>query len=172
MTTSTEAAGPAPVTIRPARYDDLPAAADMKALAWRESYVALLPSEPIEAQWDRIPGTIAAWTDALGRGETLWLALDRDGIVGLTHAFVCPGATAPNPLEVGLLYVLDRAKGRGVGSRLLATAIGDSPAHLWVLENNDAAIGFYRRAGFEPDGARSEVPPSFAGVQQIRLVRR
>ena len=43
---------------------------------------------------------------------------------------------------------------------------GDSA--LWVLEGNDAAMAFYRRHGYEPDGARA---PHRTGVEQLRMTR-
>ena len=33
-----------------------------------------------------------------------------------------------------------------------------SPVTLWVLENNDPAIGFYEHYGFRMDGAQKSAP--------------
>lgn len=163
--------GPPRPVIRPATSADLTELADVRALAWRESYAGLLPDAVIEAQVDRKPQVIGLWERALERDESIWLALVEDHLVGYAHAAAAP-AQAPAPLELVGLYLLRRAQGLGLGRALVHTAVGDAPCLVWVLENNEPAIGFYRAAGFEPDGARQEVAPVFEGIQQIRMVRR
>lgn len=51
------------------------------------------------------------------------------------------------------LNVAGRWHGEGVAQALMEEAVGDSNAYLWVLRGNDRAIGFYRKLGFELDGA-------------------
>jgi ribosomal protein S18 acetylase RimI-like enzyme len=40
---------------------------------------------------------------------------------------------------------------------------------LWVLRQNERAIGFYRRVGYEFDGAEKTVPFGDASLREIRL---
>ncbi len=158
-------------TIRPATPDDLGALAQVRATAWREAYTGLLPEAVIAAQWERIPRAIELWQRALDAGETVWLGLLDGEIVGYAHASVDSSPQAPVPLELVGLYLLRRAQGLGLGKALVRTAVGDAACHLWVVESNEQAIGFYRSVGFELDGARQEVAPVFEGVLQARMVR-
>lgn len=41
---------------------------------------------------------------------------------------------------------------------------------LWVLDENPRAIAFYRRNGFEPDGAEKN-DRDYGDIREIRLVR-
>ena len=62
------------------------------------------------------------------------------------------------------MYVAPRARGAGVGERLVravfeeAAARGRSRVVLEVTEGNDPAIGLYRRMGFDFDGTRHPFP--------------
>lgn len=61
--------------------------------------------------------------------------------------------------EVASLYVDPTAWQAGTGDRLLRAGLdqlhldGCSTAFLWVAEENERAVRFYRRRGFVPDGA-------------------
>lgn len=69
-------------------------------------------------------------------------------VVGFMH---CTKEEAYN--ELGGLYLLDKAKGAGVGRRLmeefLAWADKGKPCQLEVFATNEKAIGFYTKYGFK-----------------------
>jgi ribosomal protein S18 acetylase RimI-like enzyme len=90
---------------------------------------------------------------------------DRGGLGGGTD-----GADVEQ--ELGVLYVDARWRGSEVATRLADAAIGDASACLWVLEDNPRAQGFYRKIGFEPDGAVEDLPADWNGAREIRMVRR
>ena len=73
------------------------------------------------------------------------------------------------PLELYAINVLRRAHGTGLADELMAHAIGDRPAYLWVLDRNDRAIAFYRRHGFTDEGGRKLEHD--AGVVEVRMAR-
>ncbi len=51
--------------------------------------------------------------------------------------------------KVEMLFVASNARGRGIGKRLLAHAVARQGARLVdVNEQNEQALGFYRRQGF------------------------
>ena len=52
---------------------------------------------------------------------------------------------------------------------LLAVAVGDRAAYLWVLDGNARATAFYRRHGFADEGGRKPEPDT--GVVEIRMAR-
>ena len=74
------------------------------------------------------------------------------------------GLAAFSPGWLGALHVVPTAWGRGIGSRLHDAAIerrrtaGDEAMHLWVLEENFHARGFYERRGWRPDGETRVTP--------------
>jgi ribosomal protein S18 acetylase RimI-like enzyme len=65
--------------------------------------------------------------------------------------------------------VLARGYGTGVAQALMAEAIGDRAAYLWVVEGNDRAIAFYRKHGFDLDGVRDHLPET--GTPEVRMSR-
>ena len=59
--------------------------------------------------------------------------------------------------EIAELYVDPFFEGQGIGSVLMAEALRRIlRPRLWVLEKNDAAVGFYRRQGFVFSGVREQ----------------
>lgn len=67
---------------------------------------------------------------------------------------------------------------RGLGTQLHSAAIerlrslGFTSAMLWVLDGNEAAIGFYRRNGWAPDGTRRvDQGSGDVDLAELRLVR-
>jgi ribosomal protein S18 acetylase RimI-like enzyme len=66
--------------------------------------------------------------------------------------------------------VLQSHQGLGLGRKLLEAALGDGPASLWVAAQNERAIAFYRRFGFQPDGAEDAIA-EWENLKTIRMVR-
>ena len=100
----------------------------------------------------------------------VWVAIDGERIIGWAESGRPRAADAPRDLELHGLYVLDEYHGTGAGQALLDAAIGDRPALVWALGGAPTrALAFYRRNGFEPDGA--QVPFQHWNVPAIRLVR-
>jgi len=70
----------------------------------------------------------------------------------------------------GVARPLRARHGIGNGQALLDATLGDSPAALWVAKNIPRAEAFYRRNGFELNGAEAIDPatPLFIGVRMVR----
>lgn len=90
------------------------------------------------------------------RNPGLFLVAERDGeIVGTVM-----GADDGRRGWVYHLAVEPRLQGRGIGRRLMAevearlAARGVPKVNLHVAEGNERVVGFYRRLGYEPGGAR------------------
>jgi hypothetical protein len=49
--------------------------------------------------------------------------------------------------------------------------LGDSPASLWIANDNPRARAFYERNRFEPDGVTKLGPLAGTQVLEARLVR-
>ncbi len=56
-----------------------------------------------------------------------------------------------------------------MATRLLEAVLPSTSAHLWVLRGNDRAIAFYRKVGFDLDGAAKHDPR--LGAEELRMVR-
>ena len=118
---------------------------------------------------DRGAAAVARADRAALRRVDWWVARDDDGIVGMATAGPGRDDDAPAALELYAINVLRRAHGTGLADDLMAVAVGDRAAYLWVLEGNDRALAFYRRHGFVDEGGRKPEPDT--GVVEIRMAR-
>jgi ribosomal protein S18 acetylase RimI-like enzyme len=116
-------------------------------------------------------------------GEQMWRARSRSAvfaawegeqIVGLATG-LRPGQIDNPGWELVGMWVAPDRRGNGI-ARNLVTAVcehartcGAAQISLWVVEDNDRAIGLYRRLGFLPTGARQLVRPEESGRCEIQL---
>ncbi|WBL19579.1 GNAT family N-acetyltransferase [Citricoccus sp. NR2] len=180
--------------VRAADPADLPAVLAMKLASWREAYGELRDAEFFDRAEATLEQQVEHWAGLQHRGTGIWLAEDlTDRVVGM--ASLDPGETgelgepgAPGPAQLTTLYVLAEAQGTGVADALLRAALNhaapsltpdpaipDPPLPdvvLTVLENNPRAIAFYTRHGFEQVGEPIEMTGPWAGLREIRMVRR
>jgi ribosomal protein S18 acetylase RimI-like enzyme len=161
---------PVPWTIARLRLEDAEEAGTVHVQVWQEAYAGLMPDDYLAAL-----DPVAAGEHRRDRilhpapGAREWVARDEQGIVGMAASGPGRDDDAPVDLELYAINLLRRAHGRGLADELLAQAIGDRPAYLWVLEGNDRAIAFYRRHGFFDDGGRKPEPAT--GLAEIRMAR-
>jgi GNAT superfamily N-acetyltransferase len=158
--------------IRPAGVDDAEAGAWCHLLCWQEAYGDLVDPAKLAERTKNMDRRIERWRTAAEEGMPRWIALNpdpdaplRERVVGL----VAIGAGGEDPVELEAIYTRKAWWGTGLGSRLLEVAVGNRPARLWVLENNERAKAFYRRKGFTEDG--TVAPEPFFGVPEIRMIR-
>lgn len=165
------------IAIREAVGADAEGLGRMHWASWREAYAPLLPDD----YWTEEAGRarIEGWRRNLAKpypGSTVMVAV-RDGeVVG--HASAGPSrpngtaGAAVRERELWSAYVLASEYGTGLASRLLEAVLpAGTPAELWVFEANPRAIAFYRKHGFEPDGARHVFGPELNHQPEIRMVR-
>jgi len=166
------------VLIRDVVPEDTEALGRMHHASWVEAYSPLFPAE---FWYTYLPETrVEQYRRSLANprpGTRLVVADDEGEIVG--HGWT---GTARNGVEdrypavrereLYSIYVLAARYGSGLGQRLLDAVLDrDEPAQLWVFENNPRAVAFYRRNGFEPDGARHVFGPELGSQPEIRMVR-
>jgi len=158
-----------PWTIARPTLDDLDEMGRVHVQVWREAYAGLLPDDYLAALDPTFGPT--RWRERFGTSEWVswWLARDEDGIAGMATSGPARDEDAPVALELYAINVLRRAHGTGLADDLMARAIGDRPAYLWVLDGNDRAIAFYRRHGFVDEGGRKPEPGT--GVVELRMAR-
>jgi ribosomal protein S18 acetylase RimI-like enzyme len=158
-----------PWTISRPTLDDLDEMGRVHVQVWQEAYEGLMPADYLSGlDPTRAP---VSWRARMCDDSevTWWIARDEEGIVGMTTSGPPRDDDAPTPLELYAINVLSRAHGSGLADALLARAIGDEPAYLWVLDGNERAIAYYRKRGFVDEGGRKPEPDT--GVTEIRMAR-
>lgn len=167
--------GPGRFVVKRASNDDLPEAAAVQAVCFREIGAGVVPDEILaDVTGPRtVHSTIEQWADLLEDGAEIWILEDRLDMrtVGVVMAKVSNSPDAPTPWEVATMHVLPEARTCGASDELLTRAIGDKPAFMWVFRDNARAISFYRRHGFEVDPSEDARDDSLGGIELQRLVR-
>lgn len=150
--------------IRQAAVGDLPALARIAVAAGVDTVGA-----------DRLA---EAWGEQAQRGGYFWAVVDTyapaasDGSpawVGVAHACPRRDSDVTVLLELAEFHLLETTRGSGIDARLLEISIGDAPAYVWVVAEDEEQVSFLSGQGFVPDGA--ERPREADGNRQIRLVR-
>jgi len=154
--------------IRRATPDDADSIGRVHALSWRETYGRFV-ADPANDSWFDVARRIDMWRSNLGDGTfTTAVAVDETGTIGFAAVQTTTEHDAVRPEELTMLYVLARAHGSGAGQALLEAVLADRPASLWVAADGGRAQAFYRRNGFEPDGATSSFGPISTTVRLVR----
>lgn len=171
------------MTLRPARSGDAAAVADIRIAGW-QIYAGLLDAAYVTGE---------EFARGARAGAATWLAeVDDQGrspagattfvheTEGCVDGWVSFGPDREDPArgEVWGLYLAPAAWGSGVAGRLLGAASdalrdqGFTTLVLWCLEGNDRALRFYRREGWQLDGARQtgDFGPAGSAVElRLRL---
>lgn len=157
---------------RQATPDDADALVRMHTAVHEECYGHQLPARFFEDRRATIDLRVERRRPYLASAEPRIIALDEnDEIVGFADAGPGRDEDRPGQLELYSFYTFRRTYGSGLGSALLAAAIGTSPAYLWVLEDNPRARAFYAKHGFRPDGERKLLPAEWSALPEMRLAR-
>ncbi|BCW66537.1 N-acetyltransferase [Arthrobacter sp. NicSoilB4] len=163
-----------PFTLREPELPDAPLIAELHVATWREAYSQLLPEEFFTEE--HVQGRHQMWNRVLGNPRKQWcirIAESNGRIIGFAVAgpsFNPEGQPVPRERQLFSLYVAAAHYGTGAGQALLDATAGDGPAMLWVAKENPRAVAFYRRNGFEFDGAE-QTDPGAARIVDARMVR-
>jgi GNAT superfamily N-acetyltransferase len=156
------------VRVRAASASDVTAIAEFQTTCWSDAYRGVVP----QAYLDRVgvADRERRWSERLDSG-TRRIALAETGasVVGVVSWGLADVEDAP-ALELMSLYVAVDHRGTGLATRLIHRAVGGSPAHLWVFEDNPRAKRFYAKQGFRFDGHRRV--DSDTELWEQRFVRR
>lgn len=125
--------------------ENLPAAAEVHSIAWRESHRAFC--SPGFVSLHSPERQMEYLRQKLENGSKIYMLVESGpvGIVSVTGSLIED------------LYVLPERQNRGYGTKLLRFAIEKCPdaPTLWILENNQNAARLYRRMGFVETGRRN-----------------
>lgn len=169
------------MTVRQASPDD---AADIGAVhvrSWQSAYRGLMPQDYL----DRLDPADRAerWRQTLrdmdwSRGGILVIA---DGVEIVDFAGFGPTCDADDdPAQVGeiaAIYLLPEVRGKGLGRRLMGsalenlTAAGYVQAALWVLDSNVRARRFYSHGGWVEDGTVKQDDSRGFSITEVRYRR-
>jgi len=154
--------------VRAVAASDVTAIADFQTRCWREAYRGVVS----QAYLDRVDvaDRERRWSERLASGtRRIVLAEIGATVVGVVNWGLADVDDVP-ALELMSLYVDADHRGTGLAGKLIHRAVGTSPAHLWVFEDNPRAKGFYAKQGFRFDG-HGKVD-SDTGLWEQRFVRR
>lgn len=158
--------------IRPAAESDAEAIGRVHFHAWQETYTGLLPGEIMSRLSEERSMDIFRREGC----RNIFVAVLEGETVGFCGYGPWRGeASSPAPGEVVGLYVLQKAQRRGIGARLLYTALdtlhsqGHTAAALWVLDSNTRAMEFYRARGFRDTGITQGSGPLLERKMEILL---
>ena len=132
--------------IRLAKPEDALGIRKAQKASWLDTYAHVIPKKVIQKK-------IVMTKDFVGRmrkgikdkNSHNWVALEGGKIIGFCH-------TQKSPIpEIKAIYLLKKAWGTGVGHRLMDRAVKwlePNDMIVWVEENNERAIKFYKKYGF------------------------
>jgi GNAT superfamily N-acetyltransferase len=160
----------------PQEGDEL-ALAPMHIKAWKETYVVPesgLTEESIDKMLAHLLEDTSYRRNTINKSLTnpdtvlYRVVKNSEGeIVGFIH-----GSKNEQFNELDSIYLLNEAKGSGVGGRLMKDflnwADSEKPCRLEAFAFNGSAIGFYVRYGFEQTDA---VLPLFRGLPVVEMIR-
>jgi ribosomal protein S18 acetylase RimI-like enzyme len=154
----------AETTIRPCVLGDEAALALVGQATFLETFAGILDGKDIVVHCTHAH-SVEVYRKWLSDSNcALWLVETSPGSAPVGYMIVAP-PDLPLPdtagdLELKRIYLLGKFQGRGLGKRLVSTAITHSISArarrllLGVYAHNEPAIGFYKHLGFKKLGAR------------------
>ncbi|HVK22865.1 MAG TPA: GNAT family N-acetyltransferase [Actinokineospora sp.] len=175
----------AEATVRPAVPADVPEIARIQVTTWQTGYANLLPPDVL-ASLD-VDAAAVQWRQTIEQGPArLLVATEGPWVVGFCSSGASPESesAAANDVPVpdaqtvaliGTLLVEPRWGRRGHGGRLLAAAAkaaaeaGSTRGICWIPESDKASVGFFRQAGWSPDGVVRTLDAGGKPLREVRL---
>lgn len=161
------------VVIRPHVIEDVEAVAQVHVETWRETYRGLMPDELLDSP-DMMDNRRRMWTSLVtpdNHPDHISAIADQDGvIVGIALSGPSEEDDRPGDRHLYVLYAYAAVHGSGIGQQLLDAVVSPGErTSLWVADPNPRAQAFYRRNGFDFDGAVET--DEYDGVRELRMVR-
>lgn len=151
--------------LRTAIQSDVSEIAQIHVSSWNSAFKMLMPEGYINCF--TVSSRVKEWQGVIKTNtESVVVALREGKIVGFMSYFINPDNA--KIIELSKLYLCPSIYGQKLGSKLLthleqqSRSLGKKTIRLYVLDNNEAAIQFYLKHGFEFTG--SFVSEEFEGV--------
>jgi ribosomal protein S18 acetylase RimI-like enzyme len=166
------------MNIRPALLSDARAIAEVHVRSWQAAYRGIVPDAHLDSL--SIDRREMAFREALARGSPeMWVALsDTEPVGWIAFGASRDVAAGASVGEIEAIYVVPSHWATGTGWSLwnaARTRLRErqfEAVTLWVLEENERAIRFYRAAGFVPDvAARKQITIGGKSLWEARYAR-
>lgn len=166
------------VIIRDVVTEDLERVAEIHINSWRFAYQGIVPQSFLDTM--DIEQRKEGWRRRLERSQSARLRIiEQEGvIVGWHYSGASRDQDADSmTAEVYAIYLEPTCIGQGLGAALLSdahemlTAFGASQVTLWVLKDNQRAIQFYLRSGYQFDGTAKDIEIGEATLTEHRYRR-
>ncbi len=75
---------------------------------------------------------------------------------------ICRASRIPDSCEVAAIYISEKFRRIGFGRKLLSYSLREMRAmrfknvYVWIDEQNNSAVSFFKKIGFNPDGKRRD----------------
>jgi ribosomal protein S18 acetylase RimI-like enzyme len=157
--------------------EDCRTVAEVHVAAWQRAYAGIVPADFLSAL--SVDRRAALWRQVLDEAQSeLLVAWDGGKALGFVSFGPSRDADAPERRgEIWAIYVSPDAWSSGVGAALWQAARdrmreqGHRNISLWVIENNERAIRFYRCAGFQVEpGSEKEFELGGATLREVRML--
>ena len=127
--------------------------------AWKEAYRGLIDQNFLDCRTLEMAEQRAM--TAFHNGYKTLIAKDENRVIGFADYGAYRGDDLNDAGEVYAIYILEEYYSKGIGFALMNKALEElkenKQAAVWVLENNERAIRFYKRCGFDFDGKRQSI---------------
>ena len=153
------------VTIRKAALSDAERIAQIHVEAWRAAYHDFIPAD-FPNNKAKLESRREFWNERLTKEEEIHYVAENDGeIVGFFSIDQTRDADlSEKTYELIAIYFDAAYWHKGCGSQAMHFIIAQAKLRgylrisLWVLEQNTAAIQFYKKFGFQFDGKTNVLP--------------
>ena len=136
--------------------------------AWQEAYDGIVDRSFL----DRLSVEKCEDVARTFRTDNL-VAKEGDKVVGFAVYGKARDEDLENAGEVSAIYILADYYSQGIGYRLMQEALSRLDAYskvaVWVLKDNERAISFYKKCGFEFDGKEQTIELG-RPVVEVRMV--
>ena len=158
--------------IRPATAADGRAIAEIHRETWAATYTQWIPDVVDGYDLER---SAEGWArEATAEGGRLTVAANDGGVIGFAASGPARGVDGAG--EVYAIYIRPARHGQGVGSALMADALGwmaglgHPECILWVAEPSTRSRAFYEHVGFRLDEGEGATEP-WRGLMTVRYRR-
>lgn len=130
--------------------------------------------ESLEKEFEVTEDAVAntrAFFESLSDKRNAWVVEENGKSIGFCRATIQEDGTG----KINAIYLLPEAQGKGVGKRLMQTALDwlkdCKEIIIECVYNNEKAIGFYKSFGFEVVKDASPNPHVLKTGEEIKVIR-
>ena len=134
--------------------------------SWRYAYKGIVSQDYLDGmKLEKVEDIAFKFKDGV------YVAKDGDKVVGFVSYGEYRGEDLENAGEIYAIYLLEDYWGKGIGARLVETALENLKdfqiVALWVFKDNLRARKFYEKCGFRTDGKEN----TFALITPLDEIR-